>query len=152
MCTYMHMHARELDRAGPCETCSGSGRFWLLCLLSVLRSLARQGPRAPGKEKQVLPFDCKVPLHICFWRSGGCSCGSQVEPVEDRRQVQGDDSVKRGAGSVRIWDRDRFLQAYIENECLNISTLSSCFNPLEQAGDACHMIFSVHAEGQLNCR
>jgi len=40
----------------------------------------KKGPRAPGKEKQVLPFDCKV------------------EPVEDRRQVQGDDSVKRGAG------------------------------------------------------
>lgn len=42
----------------------------------------KKGPRAPGKEKQVLPFDCKV------------------EAVEDRRQVQGDDSVKRGAGGT----------------------------------------------------
>ncbi|CAJ1347866.1 unnamed protein product [Effrenium voratum] len=39
----------------------------------------KKGPRAAGKEKQVLPFDCKV------------------EPVANRRSV-GDDSTKRGAG------------------------------------------------------
>ncbi|CAE7558240.1 metG [Symbiodinium natans] len=43
---------------------------------------SKKGPRAPGKEKQVLPFDCKV------------------EPVENRRQVCGDDSVKRGTGGT----------------------------------------------------
>jgi len=41
----------------------------------------KQGPRAPGKDKQALPFDCKV------------------EPVSDRRQVQGDDAIKKGAGA-----------------------------------------------------
>lgn len=41
---------------------------------------AKKGPRAPGKDKQALPFDCKV------------------ETVSDRRQVDGDDSIKKGAG------------------------------------------------------
>lgn len=41
---------------------------------------AKKGPRAPGKDKQALPFDCKV------------------EMVSDRRQVEGDDSIKKGAG------------------------------------------------------
>mmetsp|Transcript_1624 Transcript_1624/g.4109 ORF Transcript_1624/g.4109 Transcript_1624/m.4109 type:complete len:683 (-) Transcript_1624:126-2174(-) len=46
----------------------------------------KKGPRAPGKEKQELPFDCKV------------------EEVADRRQIEGDDAVKRGAGSACFKD------------------------------------------------
>ena len=42
----------------------------------------KKGPRAKGKEKQALPFDCKT------------------EPVSNRREVQGDDAVKRGAGAT----------------------------------------------------
>ncbi|CAK9025987.1 unnamed protein product [Durusdinium trenchii] len=41
----------------------------------------KKGPRAAGKEKKTLPFDCKA------------------EPVSNRREVQGDE-VKRGAGAT----------------------------------------------------
>ncbi|CAE8634037.1 unnamed protein product, partial [Polarella glacialis] len=45
-------------------------------------SAAKKGPRASGKEKQELAVDC------------------QVRHVKDRRQVDGDDSIKVGAGGT----------------------------------------------------
>ena len=108
-----------------------------------------QGPRAPGKDKQALPFDCKAlgslghSLSLDLWMEkhtihdghDGWQCGilnafrcqdhpisrwalrslafqlslaksqsmcslAQVEMVSDRRQVEGDDSIKKGAGGL----------------------------------------------------
>ena len=32
-------------------------------------------------------------------------CITQVEPVSDRRQVQGDDAIKKGAGALQVCPR-----------------------------------------------
>ena len=140
-----------------------------------------QGPRAPGKDKQALPFDCKAgrpqirhlieqeihikyykimyskkkfaftlnqvvrfrrgnPVEMNLWISS-CSliscqdpqtsgksnlksinaahAATQVEMVADRRQVQGDDSIKKGAGG--FLSKSNAANKSFPNRVLNLS-------------------------------